>query len=367
MFGKAVAKDDQRIAYIAPTIQQARDIAWEQLKKICRPVTVGKPNESRLEITIRTQHGGTSLILLRGWESVETLRGQRFDFVVIDEVAMMRNFWVGYKEVIRATLTDTQGDALFISTPKGFNHFYDLYNQQATNDNYKSFHFTSYDNPHIKPEELNSARGDSNFDQEYMADFRKAEGLVYKEFNRDWHVYDIAPDRMEQRIAGLDFGYTNPTCLLTIEKDFDANYWISAEWYRRGKTNSEVIEYAKTIGVSTVFYPDPAEPDRIEEMKRAGLITREVNKDIPKGIDVVRNLFRSNRVHVHRSCQNLIAELETYSYPDKRPDNNEKEVPIKENDHAVDAMRYALFMNAPIDTREAANDNDFSLYGASYA
>lgn len=104
MFGKAVAKNDQRVAYIAPTIQQARDIAWEQLKKICRPIAVGKPNESRLEITVNTQAGGTSLIILRGWEAVETLRGQRFDFVVIDEVAQMRNFWIGWREVVRPTL-----------------------------------------------------------------------------------------------------------------------------------------------------------------------------------------------------------------------------------------------------------------------
>lgn len=364
MFGKAVAKDDQRIAYVAPTFQQARDIAWEQLKKICQPIATNI-NASRLEITVKTQSGGTSLIILRGWEAVETLRGQRFDFIVIDEVAMMRNFWVGWKEVVRPTLTDSQGDALFISTPKGFNHFYDLYNLPATNDNYKSFHFTSYDNPHINPSELDAARGDSNFDQEYMADFRKAEGLVYKDFDRTRHIYIEAPTNISERIAGVDFGYTNPTCLLTIEKDFDAHYWISGEWYRRGKTNTEVIEYAKTLGLSTVFYPDPAEPDRIEEMKRAGLNCREVNKDIPTGIDTVRNLFRANRIHIHQSCENLIAELETYSYPDKRPDNNEQEKPIKENDHAVDALRYALFMNAPIDTREPANDN-FNLYRSSY-
>lgn len=366
MFGKAVSKNDQRIAYIAPTFQQARDIAWEQLKKICLPITESV-NASRLEITVKTQHGGTSLILLRGWEAVETLRGQRFDFVVIDEVAQMRNFWAGWKEVVRPTLTDSEGHGLFISTPKGFNHFYDLYNSQEKDTEFKSFHYTSYDNPHIKASELDKAKNQSNFDQEYLASFKKHEGLVYADFDRTRHVYDASPENVADRIAGVDFGFTNPSVILTIEKDYDAHYWVAAEWYRRGKTNSEVIEYAKTLGPATIFYPDPAEPDRILEMQRASLNVREVNKDIPAGVDTVRNLFKANRIHIHTSCQNLIAELETYSYPEKRINNNEPEVPIKEDDHAVDALRYALFMNAPMDVRdlEAANDN-FGLYNASY-
>ncbi len=97
MVAKAVFNDDARVVYIAPTYQQARDIAWNELKKICIPVTVSV-NESRLEITVKTKSGGSSSILLRGWESVETLRGQAFDFIVVDEIAMMRNFWINWEE-----------------------------------------------------------------------------------------------------------------------------------------------------------------------------------------------------------------------------------------------------------------------------
>lgn len=363
MFGKAVAKDSQRICYIAPTFQQARDIAWEQLKTICRPLTI-KVNSSRLELTVRTQEGGTSLIILRGWEAVETLRGQRFDFVVLDEVAMMRNFWVGWREVIRPTLTDTQGDALFISTPKGFNHFFDLYNLSLGNDQYASFHFTSYDNPHIKREEIDLAKGDSNFEQEYLAEFRKMEGLVYPEFDRQVHLFDDNTPRRStvEVIAGVDFGFTNPSVILKIEHDSDNHYWLTTEWYRTGKTTPELIEQGKSMGINT-FYPDPAEPDRIEEMKRSGLNCREVSKDIEKGIDSVRELFRQRRLHIHKDCINTIAELETYRYPDKKENHNDPEVPVKEKDHAMDALRYALHMNAPAEE----DYPDFSLYNTSYA
>ena len=87
--GKALSKPS-RIAYIAPTYQQARDIAWELLKKELKPI-VKKINESRLELEVMTKDGESSFIILRGWESIETLRGQQFDFIVIDEIAMMKN------------------------------------------------------------------------------------------------------------------------------------------------------------------------------------------------------------------------------------------------------------------------------------
>jgi phage terminase large subunit-like protein len=80
------------IAYIAPTYQQARDIAWEMLKKEMKDIVV-KINESRLEIEVHNIKKSTSLIKLRGWESIETLRGQFFDLLVIDEPVEKDEVW----------------------------------------------------------------------------------------------------------------------------------------------------------------------------------------------------------------------------------------------------------------------------------
>ncbi|NCU42433.1 MAG: hypothetical protein EOM19_07000, partial [Candidatus Moranbacteria bacterium] len=182
---KAIAVyQEARIAYIAPTYQQARDIAWQLLIKELKSIAT-KINESRLEIEVENLKKTKSLVQLRGWENIETLRGQAFDFLVIDEVASMRNFNNNWEEIIRPTLTDRKGQTLFISTPKGFNHFYDLCNVQ--DKDYQFFHFTSYDNPHIPAEEIDKAKEEmteDRFAQEYLADFRKTEGLVYKEFSR---------------------------------------------------------------------------------------------------------------------------------------------------------------------------------------
>lgn len=362
--GKALSRPS-RIAYIAPTFQQARDIAWEQLKRELRPISLGI-NESRLEIRIKTVKGGESIILLRGWEAIETLRGQYFDFLVLDEVATMRNFWTGWNEVLSPTLTDRKGDALFISTPKGFNHFFDLYNLQDKDDTYKSFHFTTYDNPHIPTEEVERERKskpEDAFAQEYLAEFRKMEGLVYKEFDRDKHLFDDKTQyQAVQTLVGIDFGHTNPAAVLTVHKDHDARYFVRYEWYKKGKTETQIAEVAKATGANA-FYPDPENPSAIKVMEDMGLNVREVIKgqgSVSSGIDKVRELFKQNRLFIHKDCVNLIYELETYRYPEPKEGKNDEEKPVKENDHALDALRYVLTMDYGL--FEDNDTDEFSLY-----
>lgn len=353
MMARAVAGKG-RIAYIAPTLQQARDIAWAQLKQLCSSAALSIREAPALEIRLPTQTNEESLIILRGWEAIETLRGQQFDLIVIDEVASMRNFDLHWEEVIRPTLTDTKGECIFISTPKGFNHFYDLFGKEHKDDEYKSFHYTTYDNPHIPVSEIEKAKKElteDRFSQEYVADFRKTQGLVYKEFDREAHLFDEEGFEGEdfvcvKEFGGVDFGFTNPAAAYTIKKDRDSNYWIRDEWYKTQQTDAQIADYVAALKWNEC-YPDPESASGIEELRRRKVNVREVikNKDsIRNGINVVRELFKANRLYIHTSCVNLIWELETYSYPDKKPDHNEEENPIKEMDHACDAIRYALSM-----------------------
>jgi len=365
MLGVAVSKTDRRIAYIAPTFQQARDIAWEHLKNRCKPITVDT-NESQLKIVVKTQQGGTSTITLKSWDAIESLRGQSFHFLVVDEVAMMRNFWAGWNEVLRPALTDTKGHAMFISTPKGFNHFHELYLRADEDPNYESFHATTYDNPHIDPDEIEEAKAqlpEDQFAQEYLADFRKVEGLVYKEFDRERHMFVTMPSEsmiLEKR-GGIDFGHTNPAGILTVYQTKDRSYYVTDEYYERGKVTSELIQEMQSRRCAS-WYPDPAEPDRIMEMRRAGLSVNEVSKNVSAGINSVQKLFKQNRLFIHLSCPNLLWELETYRYKPKRVDQNEAEEPVKENDHLCDALRYILHMWENTDSLEE-DERDQDIWG----
>lgn len=352
MKGCAISKPS-RIAYIAPTLQQARDIAWEQLKKECAQAAISIREAPRLEIILPTQRGGESLIVLRGWEAIETLRGQAFDLIVIDEVAMMKNFWSNWQEVIRPTLTDTKGEVLFISTPRGFNHFYDLFNLQETDPDFKSYHFKSQDNPHLPIEEINKAQRELSYErfaQEYLADFKKTEGLVYKEFDREKHVVNefIDGTHIVERIAGADFGFTNPCAIPDIHVDATDCWWIKDEYYETGKTDAQVAEYAAAQNFNAM-YPDPEAPAAIAEMRKRGVNVRDVIKgkdSIKYGIDCVRDRLKAGKLKVFANCVNTILEFETYAYPDRKPDHNEEEKPIDEDNHMMDAIRYPVMMRA---------------------
>ncbi len=346
--GCALAKKDRRVMYMSPTLEDSRRLMWDRLNKKLKNVII-KSNDTRLELKIRTIDGGESIIFLSSWEKVQDHRGDEFDFIIPDETQDYREFWLGWQEALRPTLTPRKGSALFMGTPKGFNHLYDLFQVEAKDEDYKSFHFTSYDNPYIDPEEIEKAKGElteDRFAQEYMADFRKTEGLVYKEFNREKNLYDTFDGKIVERIAGIDFGFTNPCAVLTLIRDSDEGLWVDDEWYKTGKTDAEIAEYVASQQFNKV-YADPEAPSAIKELTRAKVNVREVikNKDsIKNGITKVAELFKSGKLKINRRCQNLIYELETYSYPDKKDRHNQDENPIKENDHACDALRYPIMM-----------------------
>jgi len=383
MINTAVHTREGKVLYVAPNFQQARDIAWEELKKWARPITI-KANESRLELTVQSMYPrknedpthadyghyildsqnkpiynpSTSKIFLRGWEAVESLRGQSYHFIILDEVAKMKYFDYSYKTVVLPTLTDYRGRALFLSTPRGFNHFYDLFNTQGTDEEFTSFKFPSTANPHLPVDVLEKAKyqmSPEQYAQEYEAEFKKREGLVFQSFSRQQHTYDphttTAPS-FSETFYGIDFGFTNPSSILVIQKDRDKNYYITEEVYKAGLTNTALIERARSIPNQPRYvYADPAEPDRIEEFRNAGYYCREVKKgkgSIIKGIERLQELFKTNRIRVSLSCTHLIAELESYAYPDRKENHNDNELPIDEDNHAIDALRYALMTHDPL-------------------
>lgn len=345
LLGESIFKDNQRVLYVAPTLGDARTLMWDRLKNRLGKAIVSE-NDTRLELKVRTVQGGTSDIFLGSWEKVNNYRGDEFDFHLFDEVQDYRNFWVGWQEAMRPTLTPRKGRALFMGTSKGFNHLYDLYNVSLEDTDYKSFHFTTYDNPYIPVDEIEKARKElpeDRFAQEYLAEFRKSEGLVFKEFRRESHLYTEELRGYQELLGGVDFGFTNPAAILTVAVK-DNIYYVTNLLYRTGMTDLQVAEYVAAKPFNKV-YPDPESPSAIQEMKNKGVNVREVIKgkdSIKNGIDKVRELFLANRLFIHTSCLDLIGELESYSYPEARSSHNLNENPLDEHNHAIDALRYVI-------------------------
>jgi phage terminase large subunit len=357
---------DAIVSYYAPTRDDARTIAWESFKDLLRDITIDT-NETLLEIKTKNKHGTTSLLRLSGWEAVKNRdkgRGVENDLVVLDEAAFFPMFNEKFATVIEPTLLTSKGRLIITSTPNGFNHFYTLAEKAQKSDEWFYSHATSYDNPHNDPAELERLRTQKTADafaQEYLADFRKLEGLVYKNFDRNVHLYnDLTPRRSTVMVyVGVDFGWTNPTAMIKVEQDTDAHFWVSLEWYKREADMHTIVEAARMLN-GNAYYPDPAEPDRINELMRAGLNCHDVSKDVDAGIATVQGVIKQNRLHVHENCLQLIYEFETYRYESARPDKNLPEKPVKENDHGLDALRYVIHMVAyDIHTEER---NPLSIY-----
>ena len=184
------------VFYVAPTQGQARDIMWGVLLDLAHPIISGSHVNN---MQIKLINGAT--ISLKGADRPDTMRGVSLKFLVMDEYADMKpSVW---EEVLRPALADQKGSALFIGTPKGRNHFYELYKYaELENDpTYRGWHFTSYDNPLLDPEEINVAKKSMSsyaFRQEFMASFEALGSEIFKE---DWVVFGDDPDEGDYYIA----------------------------------------------------------------------------------------------------------------------------------------------------------------------
>lgn len=288
MVACAYAKKDREVAYFATTFDQARNIAWTMLKDFARSAFAKQPNESRLELYIKTQDGGESRIALRGFENVETARGQQFDLLVIDEVAQMRNWDYAWQAILEPTLAFRRGKALFISTPYGKNHFYELYEKgQVDNEYYKSWRFKSEENPFLPKETVEKARKESSedfFAQEYLADFRKFTGLAHKDWNRDIHLikpFDVPKEW--QRGRGFDYGMAHYTASPKIAIDTDDNWFLERSYLDNLRSIEQHAEAIKSQDYDNGFvmaWGDPSGKQWFLEFDQKGLHIQPANKEI---------------------------------------------------------------------------------------
>ena len=186
------------VMYIAPTIGQARTIIWDLLHDLGRQV-IKSSHVNTLEITLINGRK----ILVRGADNPDSLRGVSLTYVVLDEAAFIKqDIW---EKVIRASLSDKKGRALFISTPSGRNWFYDIYKlgKEETDPEWRSWLFTTKDNETIDPAEVEAAKRSLSsfaFKQEYLASFDNAGSDIFKE---EW--FKTKPEPSEgQYVVAID-------------------------------------------------------------------------------------------------------------------------------------------------------------------
>ena len=254
---RAVREPNRRAWYIAPSYRMARQIVWDALKWRLQDLKwVQKINESELTITLRNN----STISLRGADNPDSLRGVGLDFVVMDEFAMIDE--KAWTEVLRPTLSDRNGSAMFISTPMGTSNWaYDLYNRAQSDPAWSSWTFRTIDGGNVSAEEIEQARrdlSDRQFRQEYEATFETYSGRIYYNFDRERNLRKFEAEVPREILVFADFNVNPISAAIAVETGRGIH--IIDEIVIYGSNTDELVDEIRNRypTQSVKVYPDPA-------------------------------------------------------------------------------------------------------------
>jgi PBSX family phage terminase large subunit len=271
-----------------------------------------------------------------------------------DELSLLPH---SFYEVLVGRLS-LKGARLFATTnPDSPHHWLKGKLDQADGKYLKAFHFTLSDNPHLPEDYI------ANIKRSYTGLYYKryvegkwvqAEGAIYDFFDEKVHCIDFAPTQSAEYIVGVDYGTTNPCSFVLVghNKERYPNTWVEKEYYydsrKRGRQKTD-SDYATDFCAFIKGYPirsvyiDPSAASFKLELTRSGVSNLyDAENEVLDGIRQVAAMLNQGNLRICRSCPNLIGEFQSYAWDDKSLKTG-VDRPLKENDHALDALRYAIY------------------------
>ena len=346
----------KKVWYVAPTYRMAKDIVWfELVDKLTKHKWIKKTNNSDLSILLRNG----SQISLRGADNENSLRGVGLDFLVMDEFADVKEH--AWYEVLRPTLSDKNGSALFCGTPRGYGNWsYNLFSKE--DDNWASFQFTTLDGGNVSANEIEQAKADLDertFAQEYMASFVNYAGQIYYNFDRKENVIDKYEPKTSEIHIGIDFNISPMTGVIT---EIQGNsIYVYDEIILYSSNTDELVQEIKTrySGKHIFAYPDPASKQRktsaggvtdLSILKNAGFNMRLRNthplvRDRINAVNTkLKNANGKRTLFIANNCKNVLKSIERQIYKEGTS------VPDKDNnyDHMNDALGYLVEYLFPV-------------------
>ena len=360
---KMLRKRDQYCWYIAPTYKLGKELFWRPFKDFFPPEYVKYKNESDLLIELWNGSRG----IIKGADNPDSLRGSGVDDATYDEFADMDPYTV---EVMRPALSDKQGSQLFLGTPRGYDHFYDLYtrgeywpNNDSKWKHWRSFRFTTLQGGRVPPEEILLAREELDpriFRQEYEASFETLLGRIYYAFDRkQWPSGNVDATVVDQGgvlFVGMDFN-VHPMSAVVCQARHKVQCHVFDELVLPISNTDEMCKTLKDKypDREIVVCPD-ASGDSASTKAPVGESDFSIirshgfkilsGKSNPKIADRFNNTNSNllnarglRRARIHPRCKWLIKGLEGHVY--KEGTN----LPNKDTglDHITDAFGYVLF------------------------
>lgn len=229
--------------------------------------------------------------------------------------------------------------------------------------NIKAFQFTLYDNIFLNEEYVKSIEASTPtgmfFDRDILGKWVAAEGVVYKDFNKDLHyINDISRMQFKKYFVGVDFGWEHYGSMVVVGKTIDNKYIMLKEYAYQHKDIDEWVNIAKEI-ISRYgninFYCDHARPDYINKLRVAKVKAIEAKKDVLEGISTVATLFKTNKLLImEKEVKQFKNEIYNYVW------KTGKDEPIKVNDDVLDSLRYAIYSDMKL-TSDKFNRNKYGI------
>lgn len=400
---------DRRIWIVAPNYELTQRVfdyvyRWVVVEGLFGKDAVVKASNTRDRRYIEMAWG--SFIQGKSAEAPDSLVGEQLDLIVFDECARVPEMvWL---ECLEPTTIDRKGRAMFISTPRGKNWFYEYFLRGFDNDTiakgWIASNFKTYENPFTDRQWLESKRSETPdivWRREYEGSFEDFGGLIYPEFlAKDMadggHLFDPRKVKLTDltNYRGIDIGFRLPTACVWGKVNTRNDVWIYRE-YEEANTIHEDHAQAITGLSSESVYQTYISPDAarrfgtqttaneranspLQVYRDNGIYARKAVDDLMPGIGTVARYLRASlednsdhaRLYISMDCPKLIRSLEMYQFADvnSRNDLDQPDRPRKKDDHLPDALRYLLtarprFLRDWRDVRVAQYEDEVERYG----
>ena len=343
----------ERRWFITPTYRQGKMIVFPVLRQMFSTFKNAKLNESEMSVVFEN---GAELAV-KGADNEHNLRGVELTKAVMDEMAYIKpHVW---EEIVMPMLATTQGECLFIGTPSGYDMMYELYSKGQSEQNWKSWQFTTLQGGFVSKEEVELAKrtmDETVFKQEFEGSFETTGNRAAWNFDRNIHCVK-AKDMSNKLWWGCDFNVDFNTAVLCTEYT-DGTIHFYEEVRLKNSSTEELAMAMKKIAPNIECYPDPAGKARSTTSRRSdhqilrdhGVIIRTKNRH-PSHIDRLNSLNRKLKdaegkvgMTVDPKCKFLVKDLEQCQRDKKgglAKDNMELT-------HALDACSYGIEYKFPI-------------------
>ena len=343
----------ERRWFVTPTYRQGKMIVFPILRQMFAGFVGAKLNES--EMTVIFENGAE--LSVKGADNEHNLRGVELTKVVMDEMAYIKpHVW---EEIVLPMLATTQGEALFIGTPNGYDSMYDMIVRGQAGKDWMSWQFKTIEGGFVPREEIENARRTMDeiiFRQEFEASFETTGNRAAYNFDRNVHCIK-AKELTENLWWGVDFNVDWMTAVLACQFTDNTIHYFDEIRLKNSNTEELAIQMKK-IAPNIECYPDPAGKARSTTSRRSdhqilrdhGFMIR-AKKSHPSHVDRLNALNRKLKdaegkigMTIDPSCVYLIKDLEQCQR-DKRGGLDKSQIELT---HALDACSYAISYKFPI-------------------